>query len=180
MHIKPQITFRDIPHSDAVEDDIRKKIEKIEQYYAHLMRCDVVIEQVQKHKHNGKLYHPRIIVSVPGDTITINNANNEDVYIAIRDAFDALRRRLKTFAKKQRGEVKSHEQTITGRIVRLFKDEAFGFIEAQNDEYFFTNFNINNSRFDNLKVGLLVEFIPSEGNDGLLAHRINIIKRKIH
>ena len=143
------------------------------------MRCDVVIKQSQKHKHNGKIYQPRIIVSVPGDTITITNASNEDIYIAIRDAFTALRRRLKNFAKKQRGEVKSHDQMIKGRIVRLFTDEAFGFIEAQNEEYFFNNFNVNNTRFDNLKVGLMVEFIPAEGDDGHLAHRINVIKRKV-
>lgn len=179
MRLKPQITFRDIPHSPAVEQDILKKIDKIEQFYSHLMRCDVVIEQTQKHKHNGKIYQPRISVSVPGDKITITNVSNEDVYIAIRDAFDALRRRLKSFAKKQRGEVKTHELTIKGKIVRIFKEEAFGFIEAQNEEYFFTNFNVYNTRFENLRVGLMVEFIPAEGDDGHLAHRVNIIKRKI-
>jgi ribosomal subunit interface protein len=180
MDLKPQITFKNIPHSITLEKNILQRIKKIEQFYTHLVRCDVVIEQTQKHKQKGKLFQPRIVVSVPGDTITVNHASHEDPYIAVRHAFEALQRRLKAFAKKQRGEVKTHDTTLHGNITRLFNAEAFGFIETEHEEYYFTNFNVNNARFDDLKVGLMVEFIPNEGDGGLLAHRVNVIKRKYH
>jgi ribosome-associated translation inhibitor RaiA len=37
-----------------------------------------------------------------------NHTQHEDVYVAIRDAFDAMSRQLEDFARKQRGEVKTH------------------------------------------------------------------------
>ena len=37
------------------------------------------------------------------------NRAHEDVYVAIRDAFDAMRRRLEDYAAQRRGQVKTHE-----------------------------------------------------------------------
>ena len=55
-----QITFRDFPHSDAVEARIREKAEKLDQYYDSIMACRVVVESPHTHKHHGSIYHVRI------------------------------------------------------------------------------------------------------------------------
>jgi ribosomal subunit interface protein len=108
MQIPLQVTFRDMEHSDAVETRIREKAEKLQRYYDKIMGCRVVIEMPQRHKHQGKLHSVRIDLTVPGAELVANHTQHEDVYVAIRDAFDAMSRQLEDFARKQRGEVKTH------------------------------------------------------------------------
>jgi len=47
-------------------------------------------------------------LTVPGAELVANHTQHEDVYVAIRDAFDAMSRQLEDYARKQRGEVKTH------------------------------------------------------------------------
>jgi ribosomal subunit interface protein len=109
-----QINFRDIPQSDAVEARVREKAEKLDRFYDKIMTCSVMVEAPHGHHHKGNLYHVRIDLTVPNGEIVINrdpkdNHAHEDVYVAIRDAFDAARRKLQDYARKQRGDVKKHE-----------------------------------------------------------------------
>jgi ribosomal subunit interface protein len=110
MPIPLQVTFRDMPQSDAVEARIRDKTEKLGRHYDRIMGCRVVIESPQRHKHQGKLHSVRIDLTVPGAELVANHTQNEDVYVAIRDAFDAMTRQLEDYARRQRGDVKSHAQ----------------------------------------------------------------------
>ncbi len=108
MKIPLQVTFRDMSPSEAVETRIREKAEKLERFYDRIISCRVVVETPQRHKHNGKLHRVNIDLSVPGTELVANHAEDEDVYVAVRDAFDAITRQLEEYARKQRGEVKSH------------------------------------------------------------------------
>lgn len=105
-----QIKFLNIPASDAVETDIRKRAEKLQHFCDRIMRCDVTVESTGKHKQQGHLYEVRIDLSLPGTEIALTRvAPNEDVYIAIRDTFDAATRKVQEHIQVQRGEVKSHQ-----------------------------------------------------------------------
>jgi ribosomal subunit interface protein len=106
MRLPLQITLRDIDHSDAVEQAIREKAEKLQQFHPNIMACRVTVEIPGKHKNHGKAFAVAIDVTVPGGEIVINRDRNEDLYVALRDAFDAARRQLEEHARKQRGEVK--------------------------------------------------------------------------
>jgi ribosomal subunit interface protein len=108
MQIPLQVTFRDMAQSEAIEARIREKAEKLSRYYDRIMGCRVVIEMPQRHKHQGKLHSVRIDLTVPGAELVANHAQDEDVYVAIRDAFGAITRQLEDFARRQRGEVKNH------------------------------------------------------------------------
>jgi ribosomal subunit interface protein len=108
MQTPLQITFRDMPHSDAMEAHIRDKASKLESHFSHVMGCHVIIEQPHKHKQQGKQFRVHIDVRVPGAELVANHHESEDAYIALRDAFDAARRQVEDHARKQRGEVKSH------------------------------------------------------------------------
>jgi ribosome-associated translation inhibitor RaiA len=56
------------------------------------------------------LHSVRIDLSVPGAELVANHARDEDVYVALRDAFAAITRQLEEYARRQRGEVKTHAQ----------------------------------------------------------------------
>ena len=105
-----QITFKDIPHSDAVETHIRDKVAKLEIFYPNIIGCHVTVELPHKHHHQGKLHNVRIDIKVPGSEIVVNRDKHEDIYVALRDAFDAAKRQVEEFGRKQRGDVKRHEE----------------------------------------------------------------------
>lgn len=112
MTVPVQITLRDMPHSEAVETKIREKAEKLERFFDRIMGCRVVVEMPQRHKHQGKLHSVRIDLTVPGAELVANHAQHEDVYVAIRDAFQAITRQLEDHARRQRGEVKTHAAPV--------------------------------------------------------------------
>lgn len=101
-----QITFRDIPHSPAIEKQILEKAKKLEEFFDRITHCRVTIEAPHRHKHKGQLYQVNIDITVPGKQIVAKcNANknlaHEDAYVAIRDAFNAAQRQLKAYNSKQ-------------------------------------------------------------------------------
>lgn len=119
MQAPVQITFRGFPHSDAVEAKIREKINKLEQYYPHIMHCQIVVEAEHHHHHKGNLYDVRIDLTVPDKEIVVSQKkhddhSHEDIYVAIRDAFDAARRQLEDYARVRRGDIKSHQVASRG------------------------------------------------------------------
>ena len=106
--IPVQLTIRDISSSPVLEKHIQKKIEKLEQYHQHISNCHVVVELSQKHKHQGKLFGVHIKLDVPGKELVVDDKQNEDIYIAIRNSFVALKRKLNDYAERRRGDVKHH------------------------------------------------------------------------
>ena len=114
MQIPLQITFRDMEPSAAVESNIREKAAKLEQYFDRIMSCRVMVESPHGHHHQGRLYQVRIDLGVPDAELVVSHEHHhrdsahEDVYVAIRDAFDAMKRQLEDYARKRRGEVKRH------------------------------------------------------------------------
>jgi ribosomal subunit interface protein len=110
MQIPLQISFHGIEHSDALNNAIREKAEKLDRYYEHIMSCRVVLEVAGRHKHHGKQCVVRIDLKVPGGEIVVTHQHDEDLQIALRDAFDAARRRLEDYARTQRGDVKQHSR----------------------------------------------------------------------
>ena len=108
MELPIQITFRGMASSAALEAAIREKADKFEQFHPHIMSCRVVIETAARHKQQGKEFVVRLDIKVAGAEIVINREHSEDPFIAVRDAFDAARRKLEDHTRRQRGDVKSH------------------------------------------------------------------------
>lgn len=108
-----QITFRDMDPSAALEARIRERISQLERVCERLTSCRVIVEAPHRHHHQGKLFHIRIDVTLPGGEIVVGrdpaeHHAHEDAYVTVRDAFDALRRRLDDHTQRRRGDVKTH------------------------------------------------------------------------
>jgi len=175
MKIPLQITFRDIDESAAIDTAIRDKAASLDRYYQHIMACRVTVEMLGKHKHQGREFNIHIDITVPGSEIIVNRIHDEDLYVALRDAFDAARRQLEDYGRKQSGDVKVHEPAFQGRIARLFEEEGYGFIQrADGQELYFSRDNLVNADFDQLQPGLPVHFIEEAAAEGLQAKRISV------
>lgn len=177
MKLTPQVTFKDVPPSEAIESNILEKAAKLERYYNRIMGCRVAVEAVQQRRHQGKLYSVRIDLTVPGSELVVNKILNEDLYVAIKDAFDAARRKLEAFAEKQRGEVKQHEEPPRGKVTRLVPDEGYGFIlTSDGREIYFHKNSVISPEFERLKEGIEVVFVEEQGKKGPQAARVAIAK----
>lgn len=168
-----QVTIRDMPNSSVLEEHIRKKAMKLNQFYHRINSVRIVIQISQKHKHQGKLYSVHIDLTVPGKELVVNRKVDEDIYIAIRDAFGALIRQLESYARKRRGDVKIHELTNQGYVKKILYDEGYGFIQGNDGtEYYFGMTNVSSPSFLKLQAGDVVQFISETATDGFQAHRI--------
>jgi len=171
-----QITFRDIEHSDALEAHIREKAGKLETFSDSIMSCRVVVEMPHQHKHQGKFFNVRIDIGVPGSEIVVNRDNHEDVYVALRDGFDAATRQLKGYVRRLRGDIKTHDEEFVGEVVRLFPNEGYGFIRrADGDELYFNADNLVNTTLKQLNEGDAVKFIEDmAAAEGPQAKRVSV------
>lgn len=175
MKVPMQITLRNMDHSDALETHIREKAKKLESFFEHIVSCRVVVDMPHNHKHQGKPFNIRLDIGVPGREIVVNRDRHEDVYVALRDAFDAARRQLDDYVHRLRGETKHHQAEYTGEVVRLFPDDGCGFIlRANGDELYFHRDNMVSPAFDQLKVGDEVKFIEELAAEGAQAKRVSM------
>lgn len=171
-----QITIRDMPNSQALESHIRKKAEKLSKFYDRINSCRIVLRVPQKHKHQGKIFAVHIDLTVPGKEIVVSRQWDQDVYVAIRDAFHALIRQLENYARKRRGHVKTHETAMVGYVRQIMRD-GYGFIQGMDgNEYYFSPTNVSYPNFESLELGDAVQFISDIVSDGLQAHRVTRIK----
>ncbi|MEQ8370017.1 MAG: HPF/RaiA family ribosome-associated protein [Alphaproteobacteria bacterium] len=122
MAIPLEITFRNMDRSQAVVDRVNEKMEWLAKFYERIEHCRVVIEAPHRNHSKGNHYKVHLTVGVPGQDIVAGahvgkSPAHEDVYVAVRDAFNAARRELKSHNQKQRGEVKSHgDDTLPAEV----------------------------------------------------------------
>ena len=200
-----KITFRDMAPSPAIEANIREKAAKFDALYDRVLSCHVIVEAPHRHHHKGKAYQVRINLIVPGGELVINrapkrldaaktprpeeqekelaesrepskHAAHEDVYVAIRDAFNAAGRKLQDHARRRRGKVKVHEPAPVARIVKLFPFEDYGFLQTPDGrEVYFHKNSVLTPGFDRLEVGAEVHFAEEMGEKGPQASTVRIV-----
>ncbi len=104
-----QVLFRGIDHSEAVEEAVHKRAEKLARYSDQIQSLRVTLESPHNNHHKGKVYHVGVEAFIPNHDVVVNHDqhdkhSHEDIYIAIRDTFDAVERRIKELAEKQRSQ----------------------------------------------------------------------------
>ena len=179
MQLPLQVTLRDISPSEAIEAYIRERAAKLEQFYDRIMSCRVVVEAPVRHHRKGGPYKVRIDLIVPGDELVVNRQVDEDLYVAIRDAFHAARRKLEDYARRQRGAVKVHEASPHARVAKLFPEEGYGFLETPDGrEVYFHRNSVIDSGFDRLEIGTEVRFAEESGEQGPQASAVIIVSKR--
>lgn len=167
-----KITFLNLPHSEALADNIEKRAAKLATFYDRITNCEVMVEVPHKHQHQDSFHHIRISLGLPGEELIVNHAppstiKYQDVYVTIHEAFDEVRRQLQDYAHLQRGDVKTHEAPPQGQISKLFPQEGYGFIKlADGREIYFHKNSVLEEGFDQLELGTSVSFVEENGEQG--------------
>ena len=167
MQLPLQITSRNMSLSEAAEQTIREKAGKLDQFHDRITSCQVIVECPHRHNHQGVLYNVHVRISIPGKDIVVKREPDEDLYVAIRDAFDAARRQMQDQTHRQRGEVKAHEEAPHGVVSRIFPEESYGFISTPDGrEIYFHRNSVKNDDFNKLVAATQVRFSEEEGEEG--------------
>lgn len=176
-----RITYRRVDPSDAIESDIREKVEKLEQFCDDIIGCNVVIEAPHRHHHQGSLFHVRIDLTVPSKELVVSREPHqhhahEDAYVAIRDAFDEMRRQLEDYVRTRRAHVKTHEIPLHGEVSELYPDMDYGKITTPDGrEVYFHRNSVLGVEFDKLEIGSPVRFDEELGVLGPQATTVRLI-----
>lgn len=115
MELPLQITWRDVDSSEALEATIRRHAEKLREFATGITKCHVVVGKSQGRHRQGNLYSIHLEIHVPGQPISItrdpgDEAEHEDMYVVVRDTFQAAYKRLKQYSDKRQQQVKHHER----------------------------------------------------------------------
>ena len=66
---------------------------------------------------------------------------------------------------------------MTGRIARIVREKAFGFIDGEDgNDYFFHQSALRDVSFDDLKEGAVVSFDVAKGPKGARAEVVRLVK----
>jgi cold shock CspA family protein len=194
-----QVTFRNLTHDPTLEQEIRDRVSWLEQFYAGIVRCHVLVEVPHRHRHDGRHVHVRIDVTVPGGSpIVVSHepslhGRSKDVEeethhkddeiesvhryarVAIHEAFDIARRRVEDFAREQRGTVKTHDVPAHGEVVELSRAEGYGFIQAGEQRVYFNRASVLDDAFDDVMIGTPVAFVEEKGEEGPQASTVRVL-----
>ena len=181
MQTQPQVSFNDVPVDEQVRAAALEHVAQLERLSDRITGCHVVIAQPHHHHREGRLYSVRVDVVVPGGEIVVNRDQHldhahEDVFVALRDAFLAARRRLEDHVRRRRGVEKTHAPRARGRIAQIFPLEGYGFIETPDGrEVYFHRNAISDLEFKAADVGSAVSFSEEEGEKGPQAAAVQLI-----
>jgi cold shock CspA family protein/ribosome-associated translation inhibitor RaiA len=202
MQLPLQITFRNTKTSAKAEEQIRAEVEKLETFFSRIMGCRVAVEVPHAHHQEGRLYHVRIDLTLPGKELVIKHqpslskeirqtgvarmkkrlevgTPHSNLQLAIADAFKLAGRRLQDYARRQRGDVKTHEPVSAGRVNKLLSDKGYGFLTTPDGrEIYFHERSVLHRGFPRLKVGSEVSFVEEQGEKGPQASTVRISRKR--
>lgn len=126
MAMPVQVTFRKMARVRWLEADVRARAAQLERYYPDIVACRVVVEPAGRGHDAGNRYHVGIHLNVPGEEIVASHdasvhaaakasgtrsltkqgevrRERRRANVAVRHTFEAARRQLQDFRRRQRG-----------------------------------------------------------------------------
>jgi ribosome-associated translation inhibitor RaiA len=106
MKLPVEVVFKGLPVSDSVRAEVWKRAEALEHHSGRIIRCRAVIGTPHRRHRQGTLYDVRVDVTVPGADLVVDREHrashaHEDVFVAVRDAFDAMQRLLEDRSRRR-------------------------------------------------------------------------------
>jgi ribosome-associated translation inhibitor RaiA len=106
MSTPVEIHFHGIEKSEAIEERVRWKVSKLEKHCGRMTRCRVVVEAPHRSPTKPKVFQIKIEISLPRhQPIVVSHERvgshaNEELLLALRDAFEAALRKADGVASK--------------------------------------------------------------------------------
>ncbi|MFW6066836.1 MAG: HPF/RaiA family ribosome-associated protein [Myxococcota bacterium] len=184
MQVPLEIVYRDFDSSEPLDRLVREQTAKLEELCDHITSGRIALERPHAHPKSGSYWRVRIDLHVPpGHEVVVRHEGgdgdvHEDLYQAVRDAFDKARRRLQKLNQVQRGHVKRHpEQQLAGVVLKLFDD--YGFLESVDGrEIYFHRNSLIGDDFEDLREGMGVAYMEEAGDEGPQASTVRVVDHR--
>ncbi|MDX6749535.1 HPF/RaiA family ribosome-associated protein [Geminicoccaceae bacterium 1502E] len=184
MQTPLQITFRNIERSEALEGRIRERVGRLERLHPDIIGCRVVVETPYRSPGAGKVpVGLSVEVEVPGRTMVSKSSEEpretkDGTGRVVTTVFDAIERQLEDARRIRRKDVKEHEAEMeAGRIVRLFPEERYGFVEVSGGtNLFFSETVLQGLAFEALDSGTMVAVTRASG-EGPMGPQASSVRR---
>jgi ribosomal subunit interface protein len=182
MQIPVQVSFRDMPVSDAIEAACWQEAEKLERYFDRIIGCRVVVSQPHQQHRKGNLFTIKVDLTVPGGEIVVNREPpehhaREDIQVALREAFDQARRQLQDYVRKlDPRRMKTPQGPEAAHVIKLFPNDGYGFIRTLDGrELYFHEHSVLYRKFNHLGIGSEVDFTEEMGERGPQAKTVHMV-----
>ena len=112
MQVPLTVSFKGVAVSESIRTACWNEAEKLDRYYDRITSCHVTVALPQRHR-KGNHYDIHIRLEVPGGEIVVSHKApqhkpDEKPQLAVREAFDEVRRRLQDHVRRLRGDTKHH------------------------------------------------------------------------
>jgi ribosomal subunit interface protein len=160
-------------HTD-IQPDLRERIvqrlEELNAQHEDIVHARVALDKDTHHQQG--VDEVRVILVLSGKMLTAKKTA-PSLYDAANAALETIERELKEFRDQRRRVIKEPGPRIRGRIVRIFRDRGYGFIETETyqEVYFHAN-SVHGIPFEQLEVGMAMDLGIEAGEKGLQASRV--------
>jgi cold shock CspA family protein len=186
MQVPVKITYKNLEpvYKESIEGEVSTLARKIEKFFPAIVSCRVAVELPHRRHQEGNLFRATITLNVPRKQIVASREHpfrqmHENIYVAVRHAFDDAARQLEEYSLKLSREVKAHDLLPHGVVTKIFRREGYGFIESFGGREIYFHKNSVIDGFGKLKKGAEVRFEEEEGEKGPQASTVKIL-RKAH
>jgi len=176
METPVEIIWHNMEPAHHVTARVNHRVERLEQFFDRITGCHVVVEAAHRRHQKGNQYEVRVDVTVPGGELSINRRPGNDfahaaVLVAVRDAFDAMERKLRRWKDEHTGRPEVQAAPLQGRIAEIDAHAGSGQIDTTDGRsvYFHRNAVVA-GEFDGLSIGDTVELVVDPGEDAAGAH----------
>lgn len=178
-----EIVFHNVQSSEAVEAAIRERFAKLAKLYDRLISCRVSVEALHRQHRTGNIYEVHITMLVPGAELVVSKQPqkakeryaNPDIYVSIKEAFDAAERQLKRFKRQKREDLQPVDEPFQGQVAELHPEEDWGYLLTKEGALLYFHRNaVLDGNFDELKRGDVVHYIEAMGETGPTAVKVRV------
>ncbi|MBD0314135.1 MAG: ribosome-associated translation inhibitor RaiA, partial [Microcoleus sp. T3-bin5] len=78
MKVPPEITYRNVDKTNALDTLVEEKIAKLEQFCNYISSCHIAIEKIHDRPRSGSPYRVRIDLTVPPGHELVAESNPSD------------------------------------------------------------------------------------------------------
>jgi cold shock CspA family protein/ribosome-associated translation inhibitor RaiA len=149
---------------------ITQRLEALNAPHEDIVHARVTL--VKQTHHQQGCDEARVFLTLPGKTLSATRTG-DTLNDALYQVMDVITRELHDFRSIRQHTVKTPGPRPRGRIVRLFPDRGYGFIETEShrDVYFHAH-AVHGLPFEQLSVGMAVDLDVEAGHAGPHATRV--------
>lgn len=166
IHIEGQHTTLE----PSQQEWVQQRLTELNTPHDDILHARVALVKHERHQQGSD--EARLVLTLPGKTLRVTRTADtlED---ALYQLFDVAARELSEIRTIRQRTVKTPGPRPRGRIVRLFPDRDYGFIETEShrEVYFHAN-SVHGVPFETLKVGMTVDLDIEAGHAGPQASRV--------